>query len=620
MIKKKTKEQEDKVIVINQGGKMMDEFDFLPNGIINKTETGIGATTLELLSKRHSIIVQPTRAIVFDKLKPIAFKGRDNKNAFGVHGGVTDEEIKDHLDKKNEFNKFVVVANSVNKLINILNEYDSVSLYEDYFFLVDEAEQYLTEASYRAEINDVFDHYFNFNIKCRAIMSATLYYRFSDPRMAAERLITIKYPAPTVRDISLIQTNSVYQCTANNLRLTNGNNLIFIDSINCILKIIALLKVNEKECAIYCSDNDESKIKAGVYYKEFTDKPAAKYNFYTSSYFSGIDIYEEFNIYTVINALNPQTMIAPSKLMQIRGRAREKCLSDNIIFSYNYKNRNNYNETKSDFLTDAKNALELSNSEHYKNLRNSLLESFLSSALNGVAYLRKDINGECVINYNAIDCKCINDRSKNDLYANNTGLHKYLRDLGHKINNSNDISVISDEDKQVLKDMTNKTKTEKKNKMEKVVKMIQSYPSYIDTEDLYGPSVSDLKNDLEGDDLEMLNSYLKYGDINAIIESEGDIKKLHKYNAENNFHKLPETHPSKKLMNDTFLDKRLNSTQIMELIKKNMGEEGVFINLNSKAAFVKNLRLFYTLDSTTVLKKRSYKITCKKIVTHKQAA
>ena len=44
-----------------------DSFNYLPVGIIDKRETGIGATTLEIISKRHSIIIEPLRITVVEK-------------------------------------------------------------------------------------------------------------------------------------------------------------------------------------------------------------------------------------------------------------------------------------------------------------------------------------------------------------------------------------------------------------------------------------------------------------------------------------------------------------------------------------------------------------------------
>ena len=48
---------------------LSDTITELPHGIINKTETGIGATTLELNSKRNSIIVEPLKVTASAKAK-----------------------------------------------------------------------------------------------------------------------------------------------------------------------------------------------------------------------------------------------------------------------------------------------------------------------------------------------------------------------------------------------------------------------------------------------------------------------------------------------------------------------------------------------------------------------
>lgn len=39
----------------------------MPHGIVDKQEAGIGATTLEINSKRHSIIVSPTKILAYTK-------------------------------------------------------------------------------------------------------------------------------------------------------------------------------------------------------------------------------------------------------------------------------------------------------------------------------------------------------------------------------------------------------------------------------------------------------------------------------------------------------------------------------------------------------------------------
>ncbi len=55
-------------MVFKQGYKMGQVFDRVPYGIIDKTITGLGATTLEIYSEvRSSIIVVPTKALAYNK-------------------------------------------------------------------------------------------------------------------------------------------------------------------------------------------------------------------------------------------------------------------------------------------------------------------------------------------------------------------------------------------------------------------------------------------------------------------------------------------------------------------------------------------------------------------------
>ena len=55
--------------VLKNGAKLADVFHFLPAGIIDKKETGIGATTLEMKSLRNSIIIEPLKITVIEKEK-----------------------------------------------------------------------------------------------------------------------------------------------------------------------------------------------------------------------------------------------------------------------------------------------------------------------------------------------------------------------------------------------------------------------------------------------------------------------------------------------------------------------------------------------------------------------
>ena len=92
----------------------------LPSGIINKTETGIGATTLELDSKRNSIIVEP--------LKVTASAKADKHGALYVGSPigsskkkVEKKDIKNYIDDTSiEFKKIIVVADSLYKVMDVI--------------------------------------------------------------------------------------------------------------------------------------------------------------------------------------------------------------------------------------------------------------------------------------------------------------------------------------------------------------------------------------------------------------------------------------------------------------------------------------------------------------------
>ena len=55
-------------IVFKQGSKMGEVLDRVPYGVIDKSITGLGATTLELLTEvRNSIVVVPTKSLAYNK-------------------------------------------------------------------------------------------------------------------------------------------------------------------------------------------------------------------------------------------------------------------------------------------------------------------------------------------------------------------------------------------------------------------------------------------------------------------------------------------------------------------------------------------------------------------------
>lgn len=162
-------------------GGNVDLTDGLPNGILDKRYTGIGATTVEFNSKRKSIIVFPFRKIALEKFKKYASK----KNVFYVG---TDEQnnsksiddiaffVEENYDKHI---KFCVVADSINKVIEGIKK-AGFDPYKDYFLVLDEVEILQLQSAFRKRLPLCFEYFKEFKRKC--LVSATII-DFSDEKL-----------------------------------------------------------------------------------------------------------------------------------------------------------------------------------------------------------------------------------------------------------------------------------------------------------------------------------------------------------------------------------------------------------------------------------------------------
>ena len=85
--------------------------DKLPSHcLINKGITGCGGTTLELQSKRNSIILCPTKNLVASKVKP---------EFLGVTGETTNKEIKDYAMGKGD-KKIIATYDALSRLMELI--------------------------------------------------------------------------------------------------------------------------------------------------------------------------------------------------------------------------------------------------------------------------------------------------------------------------------------------------------------------------------------------------------------------------------------------------------------------------------------------------------------------
>ena len=309
---------------------LADFIDKMPHGIVDKKIPGIGATTLEINSKRNSIIVFPTKALAY---------GKHSKHPNTLYVGseikgekVTNQQIEEYL-AKDGYKKLLVVADSLGRLLGIIGKEN----YKDYFLMVDEIDVLQTDNNFRPQLENVIDYYFMFPSKNRCMVTATMK-EFSNPHLKTECRFPITWQYNTHRNIDLLHTDNITQAVIEKV-ISHPKEKVFIayNSILQIRNIISSLdEETRKECAILCS---EASIKeAGEYFAPKlgdNDTLPARINFATCCYFTGIDIEDSYHLITVSDVRRSHSMLTLDRMTQIHGRCRKVngILSETIIYN-----------------------------------------------------------------------------------------------------------------------------------------------------------------------------------------------------------------------------------------------------------------------------------------------
>ena len=434
----------------------------MPHGIIDKQEFGIGATSLELESNRNSIIVVPTKILAYSKAKKYP-SCKYVGSSIGDFSTTSRTEICQYINEYIECKKFVVVADSLGKLMQVIGD----SVYSDYFLMVDEIDVFQDDSSYRPALENVMDYYFKFPIKSRCLVTATVK-EFSNPKLKYECKFDIMWQHPTMRNIILSYTNNINATIADEiLKHCHEKILIAYNSIIQIKNVIDRLNAElQKECGILCSES--SKKDVGGFYRELeNNKLPEKICFMTCCYFSGIDIDDSYHLITVSNPHRTYQMISIDRMMQIYGRCRKsegynQILSDRIVF--NDKKKNNIilhltpeGSYKHYLIDKANKVLDLIRAADNISMGDKDLEDLfkiVKTAIKDKAketlyqealeLIREDINGNYVPAYFSIDSLIEKEKMYNELYSNRDNLYKELIKKGHAV--TLEISELANED------------------------------------------------------------------------------------------------------------------------------------------------------------------------------
>ena len=299
------------------------------NTILNKTITGIGATYSEIKAPRHSIIIEPTKPVIYGKTHDPKHK---DDNVKGVFQGVYQDEISDYIETSLLQHRWIKILTTPESFRKVKDAFDSLDIdirFDGYFLLFDECQKIVKDCDYRSDITLPMDLFF----ECRnkAIVSATPPTKYADPRFDTFQMVKLCPDYDYRQDIQLYTTNNVLQHTREVIEFLSSDErpvFFFVNSTDMIFSLMKQLGVWD-ESAVFCSEKSVDKLRGLKFRKAYEDwevKRMDRYNWLTSRFYSAFDIElsEPPNVVMLTECyIAEYTMIDPyMDAVQIVGRFR----------------------------------------------------------------------------------------------------------------------------------------------------------------------------------------------------------------------------------------------------------------------------------------------------------
>ncbi len=271
------------MVILKKGQWLSDVLKRIPNKcILSKRIPGCGATTLELITKRNSIILVPNVPVIKSKCKKYP-------NLLGVYEDVKIYQIVNYLKENNRY-KIMTTPESFGKIKQACKEY-GINIYSKFFLLNDECHQLVKDVNYRIDIVQPMDDFFRFRRK--ALVSATPV-EFSDQRFEKFETLEVIADYDYQQAITVTQTNNIAIAVADYLgKHQQGTICIFLNSVSEIFSIIKHFELLE-DSTIYCAPKSLTKLRKYYdftnAYKDWSSDTMKRYNFFTGRFYTAFDL------------------------------------------------------------------------------------------------------------------------------------------------------------------------------------------------------------------------------------------------------------------------------------------------------------------------------------------
>lgn len=583
--------------------------DIPSNVILNKLLPGLGATHMEIKSHRHSIIIEPNVPVILGKAEK-------DKNILAVWEKCTPNKIRKYLSTKNiKYKKLITTPKGYAKIKEIINEGHDY-IYNDYFLLYDECEKITQDHDYRQDISIPLNDFFN-KFENKAFVSATPLVP-SDPRFEEQgfRILKIEPQYNYKKDINLTVTNN-FDSELENYFIANENSnciCIFLNKTDDINKVINTFNI-AKQSKVFCSDDSAKKLKT-VGFKSQSDLelPLAKYNFFTSRFYSAVDIKltsSQKPDILILTDSHPFTRVDPkTEVIQIYGRFRNgfNSLTHIAYFDKDIEVLDKHDiDKRLDVMKQVYDAV-INKKDEFMFDFSVIPDKTIQQQLQRLDYA-KYLDENNKLNCFAVD-NMFYDNEVNGYYKSPETLRKAYEETDHFNINYNCVIDQDSDIQDILKQKSISKKVLRQNIVKKLVSLEQNFA---DRKISMGDKHSTLKFLMKIDDF-IIEVYYTLGE--TIIEkckySEAKLKKeLEKYKKEKY---------------------RLSSEVAQEIYDNFQSREGIYIDkdtiLKEIDIIYKRLDINYTVKKNTIEEyydkpkmsnsknKPSYKLEVRKIITN----
>ena len=306
------------MVTLRKGQYLSDVMQMIPTDcILSKRIPGCGATTLEIMTDRNSIIIVPNVPVINSKEKKFP-------QMKGVYEDVTVSDVVNYL-KENRQYKIMTTPESFGKVKTACKRC-GLNIYSDFFLLDDECHQLINDVDIRGDIVLPMDDFFLFEHK--ALVSATPI-KFSDPRFKGFNTIEVCADYDYQQEITITHTFSIVRAVKDYLQNHDGTICIFFNSVEGIISLIKQLEILN-DTTVYCAPKSRTKLKSDYgytnAYHEWSASTMKKYNFFTARFYTAFDLELDHKpdlLMITDPHLSPYTMFdVDTDCIQICGRFR----------------------------------------------------------------------------------------------------------------------------------------------------------------------------------------------------------------------------------------------------------------------------------------------------------